>query len=167
MNTHTWHYWRAQVREFGANSVLNIVWVRMVLGPTLYDSTKAPNQITMNHFLMFNYGITQHCFRFIRRIKSIGSLGRPANTGFIKCRCSIFFFSCVYTWTFFRGIFILCVIKYALNLVNGLFILRCLHTNNKVFSINQTNNRSNGKYMLITMNSTCMNLINTPHLTRP
>lgn len=58
-----------QVCRIHANIVQHCTLI--VFLPTLYTSTKAPNQITMNHLLMFNDGITQHCFRFIPGLRAL------------------------------------------------------------------------------------------------
>lgn len=88
---------------------------------------KAPNQITMNHFLMFNYGIIQHCFRFIRGLRALVqflcfcvSLGGGAliyTHHFNAFRCPFFH---AYAWFF--GDFRFCLIK-------------CVEFSERVFSL--------------------------------
>lgn len=97
-------------------------------------STNAPNQMAMNHILMFNYGITPHCFRFIwglgafgfsqmvepilfngwRIARGFNALPTKSTRFFSLCfvyACDRFFFLC-------RWVSLSCVIKYVLNLAS-------------------------------------------------
>lgn len=139
-NHYTWYYLRRPkfTRRPSSTAIqmvphtLSIVWCKT----DNVQLNKAPNQITMNHILMFNYGYYTTLFQIYSGIKSIGWVSVFASYQIDAKRKAYTLHTQTQTYTTlsrFDAIFLLCVRS-----IFGVFrfcLIKCAELSIRVFSV--------------------------------